>query len=59
MSRNVADAATGSTDIAANIVGVATAADTTTTGVTETQSAAGDLARMSSELQSLVANFTF
>jgi methyl-accepting chemotaxis protein len=59
MARYVADAATGSTDIAANIVGVANAADTTSGGVQQTQRSAADLARMSSELQTLVAAFTF
>ena len=47
------------TQIAENVVGVATAAETTTTGVGESQRAAADLARMSSELQQLVGNFRF
>jgi methyl-accepting chemotaxis protein len=57
MSRNVAEAATGAAQIAENVVGVASAAETTTTGVGESQRAAADLARMSSELQTLVGQF--
>ncbi len=59
MARNVAEAASGAGDIAANVVGVASAAETTTTGVGESQRAAVDLARMSSDLQTLVGRFTF
>jgi methyl-accepting chemotaxis protein len=59
MARNVSDAATGASQIAENVVGVATAAETTTTGVGESQRAAADLARMSSELQQLVGNFRY
>jgi methyl-accepting chemotaxis protein len=57
MARNVTEAATGSQEIAANVVGVASAAEITTTGVGESQRAAADLARMSSELQALVGQF--
>jgi methyl-accepting chemotaxis protein len=59
MTRNVSDAATGSAQIAENVIGVATAAAMTTTGVGESQRAASDLARMSSELQALVGQFTY
>ena len=54
MSRNVAEAAKGSTEIAQNIVGVASAAKSTTTGATDTQRASGELSRMASELQEVV-----
>ena len=57
MSRSVAEAATGSTEIAANITGVATAAQTTSLGVVDSQRAASELAVMSAELNDLVATF--
>ncbi len=59
MARNVSEAAAGSQEIASNVVGVATAAEATTTGVSESQRAATDLARMSSELQTLVGTFRY
>ncbi len=59
MSRNVTEAATGSSEIAQNITGIAGAAQTTSSGVQDTQQASGDLARMSSELQTLVGNFRY
>jgi methyl-accepting chemotaxis protein len=59
MNRGVVEAATGSSEIASNITGVATAASMTTEGVTQTRQAAGDLARMSSELQTLVQRFRY
>jgi methyl-accepting chemotaxis protein len=57
MNRSVSEAATGTSEIAENITGVAEAARLTGQGVTETQRATADLARMSSELSALVANF--
>jgi methyl-accepting chemotaxis protein len=57
INRSVAEAATGSTEIAKNITGVAEAARRTSQGVVETQHAATDLARMSTELATLVAEF--
>ena len=57
MSRSVAEAATGSTEIAMNITGVAQAAASTTEGVGESQRAATELARMSGELTELVGRF--
>jgi len=59
MSRNVAEAATGSDEIARNIVGVAEAAQTTSAGVTQSQGAAQELAKLSAELQQLVGQFTY
>jgi methyl-accepting chemotaxis protein len=59
MARNVSEAASGSSEIAQNVIGVASAAEVTTTGVAESQRAAADLARMSSELQSLVGQFRY
>ena len=59
MNRSVSEAATGSSEIAGTISGVATAAAMTTEGVSQTRMAAGELARMSSELQTLVGRFTY
>ena len=59
MSRNVAEAATGSNEIAQNIIGVAAAAQTTSAGVTQSQGAAQELAKLSTELQHLVGQFRY
>jgi methyl-accepting chemotaxis protein len=57
MSRSIGEASNGSTSITNNIAGVADAARTTTATVAETQRSAQELARMSAELQSVVARF--
>jgi methyl-accepting chemotaxis protein len=57
MSRNVAEAATGSEEIALNISGVATAAGTTSEGVTQTQRAAEELSSLSVDLGELIGRF--
>jgi methyl-accepting chemotaxis protein len=57
MNRSVSEAATGSGEIAQNITGVAEAARMTSQGVTETQHATTELARMSTELSGLVSTF--
>ncbi len=57
MSRNVAEASTGSGEIATNISGVAAAADTTTQAVNQTLTAIQELARMSQDLRSEVSRF--
>jgi methyl-accepting chemotaxis protein len=57
VARNVSKAAMGANDISNNVSGVAEAAQTTAAAVTETQAATEDLARMSSNLQKLVAKF--
>lgn len=59
MARNVDEASRGSSEIAANIMAVARAAEGTTSGAIDTQTAAGELARMASELQSIVSQFKF
>jgi methyl-accepting chemotaxis protein len=59
MSRSVAGAATGVGEIAANITGVAEAARVTSHGVTESQQATDDLARMSAQLSTLVSSFRY
>ncbi|MBG0818513.1 methyl-accepting chemotaxis protein [Planomonospora sp. ID82291] len=57
ISRNVAEAATGVGEIAGGIGAVATSVQTTGTGVGESRRASHELAQMSTELQSLVAQF--
>jgi methyl-accepting chemotaxis protein len=59
MNRNVAEAATGSGEIAANITGVATATQVTAESVTEALHASSALAEMSAELQELVGRFRY
>ena len=59
MTRNVSEAAEGAHEIASTITNVSSAADATTTGVANTQTATGDLARMSTQLQQLVAQFRY
>jgi methyl-accepting chemotaxis protein len=59
ITRNVNEAATGSTGIAANITSVATASQTTTAGAGETQKAASELARMSVDLKQLVDSYRY
>lgn len=53
MSRNVALAAKGTSDIARNITSVAKAAQNTTQGASNSQQASNELARMADELQRL------
>ncbi len=57
VARNVSNAAMGAKDISTNVSGVAQAAQTTAAAVTESQAATADLARMSADLQRLVAQF--
>jgi methyl-accepting chemotaxis protein len=57
MNRSVAEASGGTGEIAQNITGVADAARLTSQGVSETQQATAELARMSTELSSLVSTF--
>ena len=59
MNRGVSEAASGTSEIAQNITVVATAAQNTSQGVAETQRATSELARMSGELNTLVANFRY
>jgi methyl-accepting chemotaxis protein len=59
MNRSVSEASTGTNQIAENITGVAESARVTSQGITETQQATQDLARMSSELTTLVSNFRY
>jgi methyl-accepting chemotaxis protein len=57
MAQNVNEAAKGSIEIARNIEGVANAARSTSTNATDSQQGAEELARMSTELHSLVSQF--
>jgi methyl-accepting chemotaxis protein len=59
ITRNVAQAALGSADIAENIATVASAADATTGEAAATQRATHDLTEMSMHLKQLVAQYTF
>jgi len=59
MSRNVAQAANGASEIAQNIGGVADAASSTTQAVTQSRSATDELARMAADLRSQVASFVY
>ncbi|MGY2126885.1 methyl-accepting chemotaxis protein [Blastococcus sp. SYSU DS0617] len=57
MNRNVAEAASGTQGIAAAISGLAAGTQETNQRVADAQSAAGELARMSGELQEAVGRF--
>lgn len=57
MSRNVAEASSGSGEIAANIGGVASAATSTTEAVQQTRTAIEELARMSSDMRQEISRF--
>ena len=59
MSRSVAEAAGGTAEIAANITGVSTAADSTTQALGQTRVAVDQLSRMAAELNATVRGFTF
>jgi methyl-accepting chemotaxis protein len=59
MSRSVQEAAGGSNEIAANITGVSTAADSTTQALSQTRIAVEELSRMASDLRGSVARFTY
>ncbi len=57
MNRSLGSAAAGSVAIAANVSGVADAAQVTSGSIVESRRASEELARMSSEMQSLVSRF--
>jgi methyl-accepting chemotaxis protein len=59
ISRSVQEAATGSTEIAGNITGVSSAADSTTQALTQTRTAVDELSRMAGELRASVGRFTY
>jgi methyl-accepting chemotaxis protein len=59
MSRSVQEAANGTTEIASNITGVSTAAESTTQALTQTRTAVDELSRMAADLRTTVATFTY
>jgi methyl-accepting chemotaxis protein len=59
MSRSVTEAAHGSGQIATNITGVSTAADSTTQALGQTRTAVEELSRMAADLRTTVARFTY
>jgi methyl-accepting chemotaxis protein len=59
MARSVAEAAGGTGQIAANITSVSTAAGATTQALGQTRTAVDELSRMSADLRSTVARFTY
>jgi methyl-accepting chemotaxis protein len=59
MSRSVAEAAGGTTEIAANITGVSAAADSTTESLSQTRVAVDELSRMAADLRTTVGRFSY
>ncbi|MGH1343640.1 MAG: PAS domain S-box protein [Nannocystales bacterium] len=59
ITRNVADAARGSSEISQNITSVADAAHTTSEGSGNAESASTEVAAMAADLRTLVSNFTY
>ena len=59
MSRSVAEAASGTGQIADNIGGVSGAAHATTQALTQTRTAVDELSRMASDLRTTVGRFTY
>jgi methyl-accepting chemotaxis protein len=57
MARNVSEAARGAGTISSNILGVAQAAQDTSTNVRESQTATEQLAKMARQLRDLVGRF--
>ncbi|MBI1853912.1 MAG: GAF domain-containing protein [Planctomycetes bacterium] len=57
IGHNVSEAAEGTAEIARNITGVAQAAQSTSTGASDTQRASVELARMATQLRNLVGQF--
>ena len=59
MSRSVQEAANGTGEIATNITGVSTAAESTTQALTQTRTAVDELSRMAADLRATVGRFTY
>ncbi|MGY2076311.1 methyl-accepting chemotaxis protein [Blastococcus sp. SYSU DS0828] len=59
MSRSVQEAAGGTGEIAANITGVSSAADSTTQALTQTRVAVDELSRMAADLRTTVGRFVY
>ena len=58
-SRSVQEAASGAGEIAVNITGVSTAADSTTHALGQTRTAVDELSRMAADLRTTVGRFTY
>lgn len=59
ITRSVNEAATGASEIAANITGVSTAADSTTEALGQSSVAIGELSRMAADLRQTTTRFTY
>ncbi|SFF63610.1 methyl-accepting chemotaxis protein [Blastococcus tunisiensis] len=59
MSRSVQEAANGTGEIATNITGVSTAAESTTQALAQTRTAVDELSRMAAGLRTTVGKFTY
>jgi methyl-accepting chemotaxis protein len=59
MSRSVQEASSGTAEIASNITGVSTAADSTTQALGQTRIAVDELSRMAADLRTTVGRFTY
>jgi methyl-accepting chemotaxis protein len=59
MARSVQEAAGGTTEIANNITGVSTAAESTTQALGQTRTAVEELSRMAADLRTSVGRFTY
>jgi methyl-accepting chemotaxis protein len=59
MSRSVQEAAGGTGEIASNITGVSSAAESTTQALTQTRVAVDELSQMAAELRATVGRFTY
>jgi methyl-accepting chemotaxis protein len=59
MARSVQEAASGTGEIAQNIVGVSAAAGSTTEALSQTRVAVDELSRMAADLRSTVTRFTY
>jgi methyl-accepting chemotaxis protein len=59
MSRSVKEAAGGTGEIASNITGVSTAAESTTQALAQTRTAVDELSRMATDLRTTVGRFTY
>jgi methyl-accepting chemotaxis protein len=59
MSRSVQEAGGGTGEIALNITGVSSAAESTTEALTQTRVAVDELSRMATDLRATVGRFTY
>ncbi|MFF2624137.1 methyl-accepting chemotaxis protein, partial [Oerskovia jenensis] len=59
MSRGVLESATGASEIAGNITGIATAASSTAEAIQQMNDSIAELARMSADMQSGASKFVY